>query len=199
MTSPVETNPVDEEKQRLRRAMRKARREHAASLDPATRALLFRRPPNPVLDLIPAGATIGLYYNTPDEAPALAYARFLFEQGHVVALPWIATPDAPMIFRQWNDPLGESDIEDGPYGPQPSSENRIVVPDVLFCPLVAFTERGERMGQGGAFYDGWLGRNPGKLAIGMAWDVQKVDSLPLEPHDAPLKAIVTPTRLYGPF
>jgi 5-formyltetrahydrofolate cyclo-ligase len=33
----------------------------------------------------------------------------------------------------------------------------------------------------------------------MAWDVQKVDELPLEPHDFPLKAIVTPTRLYGPF
>jgi len=66
-------------------------------------------------------------------------------------------------------------------------------------PLVAFTERGERMGQGAAHYDGWLAKRPGTVTIGMAWDVQKVDELPVEPHDVPLRAIVTPTRLYGPF
>ena len=37
------------------------------------------------------------------------------------------------------------------------------------------------------------------LAIGMAWDCQEVPTLPLEPHDRPLAAIVTPTRLFGPF
>jgi 5-formyltetrahydrofolate cyclo-ligase len=33
----------------------------------------------------------------------------------------------------------------------------------------------------------------------MAWDCQLVDSLPREPHDRPLAAVVTPTRFYGPF
>jgi 5-formyltetrahydrofolate cyclo-ligase len=36
-------------------------------------------------------------------------------------------------------------------------------------------------------------------AIGLAWDCQLADDLPREPHDRPLLAVVTPTRLYGPW
>ena len=179
--------------------MRQKRRDHVAALDPSTKALLFRRPPNPVIDLLPKGAAIGLYYETSVEAPARAYARFLLESGFAVALPAFSSRDDAMQFRLWSDPFGESDIEDGPFGPQPKADNRIAEPQVLFVPLVAFTERGERMGQGAAHYDGWLAKHPGTITIGMAWDVQKVDALPLEPHDVPLRAVVTPSRLYGPF
>ncbi|HCH95451.1 MAG TPA: 5-formyltetrahydrofolate cyclo-ligase, partial [Erythrobacter sp.] len=35
--------------------------------------------------------------------------------------------------------------------------------------------------------------------IGLAWDSQMVDDLPSEAHDIPLSAVVTPTRIYGPF
>ena len=35
--------------------------------------------------------------------------------------------------------------------------------------------------------------------LGLAWDVQKVAFLPREAHDHPLRAVVTPTRIYGPF
>jgi len=190
---------TEQKKQTLRRAMRKARREHSASLDAGTRALLFRRPPVPVMAMVPEGATIGLYYEAPGEAPARAYARFLHEQGYRVALPSYDAPDAPMHFREWTDPFGESDIGPGAFGPQPDAGNPRVEPQVLFVPLVAFTERGERMGQGGGFYDRWLAAHPDTIAIGLAWDIQLVGSLPTEAHDAPLTAIVTPTRLYGPF
>lgn len=190
---------TEQRKHQLRRAMRKARRDHAASLDDSTRALLFRRPPGAVMNMIQPGASIGLYHETAGEAPARAYARFLFEQGHIVALPAYDAPDAPMHFREWKDPIGETDLESGPFGPQPLAENGRITPQALFVPLVAFTERGERMGQGGGYYDRWLAAHPGTLAIGLAWDIQKVDELPVEPHDAPLSAIVTPTRLYGPF
>ena len=36
-------------------------------------------------------------------------------------------------------------------------------------------------------------------SLSLAPAAQKVDALPLEPHDVPLTAVVTPTRLYGPF
>lgn len=190
---------IDEQKSTLRKAMRKARREHAASLDASTRALLFRRPPVPVMQMIPQGATIGLYYEAAGEAPARAYARFLHEQGHIIALPAYDAPGAPMHFREWTDPIGESDIEKGAFGPQPVAVNGRIEPDVLFVPLVAFTNSGDRMGQGGGFYDRWLEAHPDTVAIGLAWDIQLVETLPVEAHDAPLTAIVTPTRLYGPF
>jgi len=71
-----------------------------------------------------------------------------------------------------------------------------VTPHLAFVPLLAFTARGDRLGQGGGHYDRWLAANPEMLAVGLAWDSQLVDSLPIEAHDRPLSAVVTPTRLY---
>jgi len=35
------------------------------------------------------------------------------------------------------------------------------------------------------------------VALGLGWDCQLLDNLPLEPHDHPLRAVITPTRIYG--
>ncbi len=191
---------ITEQKAAVRKALRKARREHAAALPAEVSALVFRAPPAPIRDMVPEGATIGLYRADPGEAPASSYARHFMETGHRIALPRITTLDAPMQFHLHTDPYGESDLVEGPMGlMQPAADIEIVEPEVLFMPLVGFTERGERIGQGGGFYDRWLAAHPETLAIGMAWDVQRVDSLPVEDHDMPLAAIITPTRIYGPF
>ncbi len=191
---------ISARKAALRDQLRKARREHAANLPKEVSALVFNRPPVPLLDLVPEGATIGLYRADPGEAPAFSYTKFFHERGHAIALPRITTLKAPMVFHAHSDPYEESDLEDGPLGlRQPSGELPEVVPDVLFMPLVGFTVTGERLGQGGGFYDRWLEAHPETLAIGMAWDMQQVDDLPVEDHDMPLAAIVTPTRILGPF
>jgi 5-formyltetrahydrofolate cyclo-ligase len=191
---------IAQEKKDLRKRLRKARREHAAALAPEVSALVFKRPPAAVLDMVPAGATIGLYRADPGEAPASSYARFFTQAGHAIALPRVVRLETPMSFHLHTDPFGESDLEEGPMGlMQPPADAPVVVPEVLIMPLVGFTERGERMGQGGGFYDRWLAAHPGTITIGLAWDVQKVDALPMHEHDIPLRAIVTPTRLYGPF
>jgi len=189
-----------EMKRRLREELRSARRAHAAALPSAVGALVFNRPPAAVLAMVPQGATIGLYRAHAGEAPTGGYTRFFFEAGHPVALPRIAAPGEPMRFHRHTDPYQESDLEPGPMGlRQPQAAASEIVPDVLFMPLVGFTPAGERLGQGGGFYDRWLAAHPGTIPIGMAWDVQEVDMLPLEPHDMPLAAIVTPTRVLGPF
>ena len=45
----------------------------------------------------------------------------------------------------------------------------------------------------------WLAANPHVIAIGLAWDIQEVGYLPVEEHDIPLHAIITTTRILGPF
>lgn len=145
-------------------------------------------------------ATIGLYCAGAGEAPASSYARFFFERGHKIALPRVTALAQPMQFHEHSDPFEESDLVSGPLGlRQPAADAPILIPDVLFMPLVGFTANGDRIGQGGGFYDRWLAAHRATIAIGMAWDVQRVDELPLEPHDQRLTAIVTPTRIYGPF
>ncbi len=191
---------ITKQKAAIRKQLRKARREHAAALPSAVSALVFRQPPAPIARLVPEGATIGLYRADTGEAPTGGYARHFMENGHVIALPRITVLDAPMTFHAHTDPYGETDLVEGPMGlKQPAADAPQVVPDVLFMPLVGFTAQGDRIGQGGGFYDKWLAAHPDSLAIGMAWDIQRMDELPVEDHDMPLAAIVTPTRIYGPF
>jgi 5-formyltetrahydrofolate cyclo-ligase len=177
------------DKQALRRSLRKARRDQLAALPQAVRAL--------VLERVPKDATVGLYCATGSEAPSLAYAKWFHENGHGLALPWFADRDEPMQFRQWRDPWDEDELEAGPFAPlQPRASSGIAQPAVLFVPLVGFTAEGDRLGQGGGHYDRWLAANREVSAIGLAWDCQRVDSLPHEAHDQALAMIVTPTRVY---
>ena len=177
--------------------MREQRRAHVEALPDSTRALLLLRPPAPLLELVPDGATVGLYHASRYEAPTVGYAKFFQERGHDLALPRLA--DA-LDFARFTDPYDHGDLVDGPHGiAQPAADAEALVPDVVFAPLLAFTAQGERLGQGGGHYDHWLAAHPDTLAIGLAWDAQLVDELPTEPHDRALDAVVTPTRLYGPF
>ena len=188
------------DKAAIRKTLRARRRDHVAALAENMRALMFHRPPAPLLDLIPQDGTIGLYRAGPLEAPTASYARFFFEQGRTIALPRFWAKDRAMDFAVHADPYEESDCEAGPFGiPQPVGEAESATPTALFVPLLGFTAQGARIGQGGGHYDRWLADHPGTIAIGMAWDAQICDDLPMENHDKPLTAVVTPTRLYGPF
>ncbi len=194
---PSPPTDLSEEKTRLRKAFRVARREHVDALPQTMRALLFLRPPVPVVQKIPEAAIVGLYFPHAHEAPALSYARWFHERGHSVALPRFESRTAAMAFHRWDNPLDEESLEAGPFGmPQPDSDTDSVVPNVLFMPLVAFTANGQRLGQGGGHYDRWLEAYPDTLTIGLAWDAQLAESLPHEAHDRPLAMVVTPTRLY---
>ena len=184
----------------LRKQLRTKRRDHVTALPDSMCTLMFMRPPAPLLELVAQGATIGLYRANPYEAPTAAYAKYFYEQGHQLALPRFADKRSAMEFARFTDPFEESDLEAGPFGiAQPKLDAGLVEPSVLLVPLVGFTATGIRLGQGGGHYDRWLAAHPGTTAIGIAWDCQLVDDLPTEPHDVPLAAIVTPTRIYGPF
>jgi len=192
-------SPIARKKQ-LRDELRRKRKAHAAALPAEVSALVFNRPPAQLLALVPEGATVGLYRSDEGEAPSRAYIKFFFERGNRIALPRVTTLDKPMEFRLHTDPWEESDLESGVWGlRQPGLGAPVVVPDVLFMPLVGFTAEGDRLGQGGGYYDRYLAAHPQVAAIGMAWDIQEVPQLPLEPHDMRLSAIVTPTRVLGPF
>ena len=89
--------------------------------------------------------------------------------------------------------------------PEPQYSRRKVIAhhslDLVLMPLVAFDQKGNRLGMGGGYYDrtfAYLNTrtrwNKPKL-VGTAYDFQEVDSLPSDPWDVPLDGIVTPTRL----
>jgi len=72
----------------------------------------------------------------------------------------------------------------------------------VLMPLVAFDEKGNRMGMGGGFYDrafSYKHKRPQTLPrlIGLAHDFQKQTELPLNEWDVKLDAIVTDKQIYA--
>ncbi len=84
--------------------------------------------------------------------------------------------------------------------PQPRMDARLIAPheiDVLIVPGVAFGKDGTRLGYGGGFYDRYLVKvRPDAVLIGLAYDLQVVDELPVESFDRSMTLVVTPTRIY---
>ena len=69
--------------------------------------------------------------------------------------------------------------------------------DWLLMPLVAFDDRGNRLGMGGGFYDASLASRANRRfwrrprLIGIAHEFQRVDNLTLDSWDIPLDGILT--------
>ena len=73
---------------------------------------------------------------------------------------------------------------------------------MVFLPLTAFDARGNRLGQGGGYYDRAFAfrshaehwRRP--LLVGLAYEFQHAGELQAKPTDVPLDAVVTERRIY---
>jgi 5-formyltetrahydrofolate cyclo-ligase len=188
------------DKKMLRAELKRRRAEFVVAIPPSMRALLFNRPPAAIADLVPEGAVISVFHEMTGEVPASNYARWFHERGHRIALPWLAARGAEMQFREWANPFDSGLLVPDPYQAlQPPADAALLVPAVMFCPLLGFTSNGGRIGYGAGFYDRWLEAHRPALAVGLAWDCQLDDTIPIEPHDQPLDLVVTQTRVYGPF
>ena len=108
----------------------------------------------------------------------------------------------------WFAPYDKGDSLSGNcFGiPEPSlNHNSIIMPwalDMVFVPLVAFDENGNRLGMGGGYYDRTFAFKrqrihwKGPKLIGLAHDFQRVDRLSNQPWDIPLDAVITEQRIY---
>jgi 5-formyltetrahydrofolate cyclo-ligase len=75
---------------------------------------------------------------------------------------------------------------------------RMVTPDAIdlvLVPALGFDKNGNRIGYGKGFYDTWLQQFPVEKRIGLAFDFQIVQAVPVEEHDIPVGAIVTEQRI----
>jgi 5-formyltetrahydrofolate cyclo-ligase len=136
-----------------------------------------------------SGKTVAGYWPMGDE---LDPRPLLAALDNPLALPVVAG-DA-LQFRAWT--LGDP-LEPGAHGTQHPGAGKTIVPDVVIAPLVAFDRRGHRLGRGGGFYDRAIARlrtHGLPLVVGVAFDAQEVDAIPVEPSDQHLDWIVTESR-----
>lgn len=114
--------------------------------------------------------------------------------GYRVCLPVMQGKGLPLLFRAWTpgDPTTP-----GVWGiDEPLTTASRLEPDVLLVPLLAFDATGFRLGYGGGFYDRTIADLRAKkpvIAIGLAFDEQRIDSVPHAAYDQRLDWVLTPS------
>ena len=137
-------------------------------------------------------SVIGLYYPVNSEMSPLTLIDYLENQGKITCLPVVKAENSPLIFKSWSP---GKDIVVGHYGIPIPNNDKIVTPDLVICPLLAYDAKGMRLGYGGGFYDRTirhLRKNKQTRYMGLAFSEQKsYHDLPSETHDVPLDAVLT--------
>ena len=80
---------------------------------------------------------------------------------------------------------------------EPNEHTRIINPneiELLFIPGLAFGTGCERLGRGGGYFDRFLLESRG-LKVGLAYEFQIFDSLPVQKHDIKMDMIITDARI----
>ena len=135
-------------------------------------------------------SNVGGYYPTNYEIDDLNILDFLEKKNFIVSLP-VIKKENQMNFYKWSkrDPL-KINI----FGiPEPVS-TKIIYPDILLIPLVAYDSNLNRLGYGGGFYDRYIEKIEKikkVIKIGLAFSFQKISSIPINQHDKRLDFIVT--------
>jgi 5-formyltetrahydrofolate cyclo-ligase len=124
-------------------------------------------------------------------APLMLWLR---AEGFQLALPVMQGRDKPLLMRTWTPGDAMSPTAWGIA--EPLDDKPAVDPDVVLVPLLAYDTRGYRVGYGGGYYDRTLQRlrklKP-VIAVGLAFDEQRVDVVPAESYDERLDWVLTPS------
>ena len=133
---------------------------------------------------------IGGYFPVNHEIDDLEILKKLKKKKYQISLP-VIKKNFDMDFYRWSfdDPL-----KINKYGiPEPFSK-KLIYPDILLVPLVAFDKNLNRLGYGGGYYDRVINKLSKKkdiLKIGLALSVQKINNVPVTKYDKKLDYIVT--------
>ena len=74
-----------------------------------------------------------------------------------------------------------------PIADEPVADDKTAL---VLMPGMAFTERGDRMGYGGGFYDKFLAAEPDHPTVALCYDFQMVEDLPTEDYDIPVDCVL---------
>ncbi|HEX8875085.1 MAG TPA: 5-formyltetrahydrofolate cyclo-ligase [Nitrosospira sp.] len=123
-----------------------------------------------------------------------SFMHYIHEHGAALALPEVVNRNEPLCFRKWRpgDPMkaGMYDI------PVPDNTDRVRV-DALVIPMIGFDTLGFRLGYGGGYFDRTLAAtNPRPLAIGVAFEILRLENTHPQPHDIPMDFIVTEAGIH---
>ena len=146
---------------------------------------------------ITPGTVVSGYSPIRSEIDPIPLMGTLAAKGARLALPSITARGQSLAFRAWSP--GDRLLL-GPLGIlEPSPAAAEINPDIVLVPLAAFDRAGHRIGYGAGHYDytlAHLRKLKPITAIGLAFAVQKIKTIPALPHDVALDYVLTETELF---
>ena len=186
--------PADQSKSDLRAAALAARdalsgeQRAAAAQAIAARGLPFAIAP---------GTIVSGYSPIRSEIDPVPLMRALAGKGARLALPAVMARGKSLAFRAW---AAGDRLMLGPLGIlEPSPAAAELIPDIMLVPLAAFDRAGHRIGYGAGHYDytlAHLRKVKPIAAIGVAFAVQEIETVPALPHDVALDYVLTETDAF---
>lgn len=127
-----------------------------------------------------------MYHSLPDE---LRTHEFLGKWGNRkhFYLPRVNGVDLEIL------PYDESRLELGSFHIEEPTGTDVVNPEdieLIIVPAVAYDRKGNRLGRGKGFYDRLLNTTKA-TKVGVGYEFQLVDEVPVEPHDVGMDIIIT--------
>jgi 5-formyltetrahydrofolate cyclo-ligase len=140
-------------------------------------------------------ATVAAYVSIGSEPGTGALLDALDAAGKRVILP-VLRPDLDLDWGTWRGSTSLAPARMGLLEPVDQlGVDAVATADIVIVPGLAVSPTGERLGRGGGSYDRALGRVPvGTLVVVCLYDDEIGLDVPVDPHDRPVTAAVTPTR-----
>ncbi len=125
-----------------------------------------------------------------NEVDTLAILRDALARGVEVLVPVMGREPGQMAWSRLLDLDALAPARFGVLEPMPAAQRLTTPPEDALClvPGVAFTREGDRIGYGGGYYDRFLSSFPGET-VGLAFDVQLADWIPVGRHDQPVRRV----------
>ena len=151
-------------------------------------------------DAVASSNSIFIYVNFRSEVETIVLIHRLIRMGKNVSVPLTRVAEKRLDIVMIEDP--GRDLAPGycniPEPTEHAAAANTISPeslDLIVLPGSVFDERGGSFGYGGGYYDRLLARIPSAARYGLAFELQVVNKLNLQPHDEILDAIVTEERL----
>ena len=131
-----------------------------------------------------------MYYPLADEVDVRKAITRLCDYGIDVFLPQVVS-DNEMVFRRYD---GLDSMHKGAFGimePTGFLLDDIDTINVIVVPGVAFDSFGNRLGRGKGYYDRMLIKMTNSYKIGVCFNFQKLEKIPVEPNDVKMDIVIS--------
>jgi 5-formyltetrahydrofolate cyclo-ligase len=139
---------------------------------------------------------LGVYWPFQAEFDPRPLIDWLVAKGSAVALPAVVDKRGPLEYRAWRP---AEELVDGVWGIPVPKAREAVLPQAVLAPLVGFDRRCYRLGYGGGYFDRTLAAlSPRPLAIGVGFEMARIETIYPQAFDIPMDIVVTETKIRYP-